>query len=75
MAQVCPLRKDKSTFDSSTVFQDCYEDRCAWWFKEEKRCSVPQIAREIERLADRVQDFNIDFRAQLETLNQNIFKG
>jgi hypothetical protein len=68
MPQVCPLRQDRSTFDSSTMFLRCYEEKCAWWFKEEKRCSVSQIPREIERLADRVQDLNIDFRNQMGDL-------
>jgi|WetSurMetagenome_2_1015567.scaffolds.fasta_scaffold01177_23 hypothetical protein len=64
---------------ASGVFEkaspNCQEDQCAWWDENEERCCVPQLARELDRLVDRVNDVELMLRVQLENLNQNIFKG
>lgn len=61
----CPFKKDKSGFDSSTIFGECYEEEYAWWDADEERCCVPQLVRELDRLVDRVNDVELLLRAQL----------
>lgn len=54
----CPLRKiEKRTRESvdwvlvEAVFQKCYKERCAWWNKDMKMCSIEVISRATDGLA------------------------
>lgn len=67
MALKCPLKRHPDS-GKQDVFGFCEEEKCAWYDKAEKRCSIAQISRGIERLADRVQDLSADFLEQILNL-------
>ena len=50
----CPLQKIVLGKDNEgneiTVFGDCIEKDCAWWFGRHECCSLPAIANCLEEL-------------------------